>query len=93
MTTTVPDGTPEQTVAQTEAGEAVRARELAGQGHLMRLWVLPGQRRALGLWSAADADSMQAVFESLPLHHWLTIDTVPLSPHPSDPALTPGLTA
>jgi muconolactone delta-isomerase len=93
MTTRVPAGTPEATVADTEAREAKRARELAGQGHLMRLWKLPaagGDERALGLWSAADTAGMQAVLESLPLYDWMTIQTVPLSPHPSDPALAEG---
>jgi muconolactone delta-isomerase len=29
---------------------------------------------------------MDAVLESLPLYRWLTIQTTPLNPHPSDPA-------
>jgi len=90
MTIDVPDGTPEATVADTEAREADRAAILAGQGHLMRLWTLPprsGHRRTLGLWSADDATGMQAVLASLPLYNWMTIITTPLSPHPSDPPL------
>jgi muconolactone delta-isomerase len=89
MTITVPDRVPEATVAQAEAREATRARELAGQGHLMRLWALParqGESRTLGLWSADDQGALQAVVESLPLYNWMTVQTVPLSPHPSDPA-------
>ena len=39
MTTHVPDGTPEQAVDHVRAA---RARELADQGHLERLWALPG---------------------------------------------------
>ena len=30
---------------------------------------------------------MQAILESLPLAPWMTVDTTPLSPHPSDPAI------
>jgi muconolactone delta-isomerase len=89
MTIRVPDGTSAQTVQDTEAREAERARELAGQGHLMRLWKLPadsGSARTLGLWSDIDATGMHAVIESLPLYRWMTIETTPLSPHPSDPA-------
>jgi muconolactone D-isomerase len=37
MTTHVPDGTPVGTVDVVRSGEAVRARELAAQGHLLRL--------------------------------------------------------
>jgi muconolactone delta-isomerase len=82
---TVPEGTPGPAVADAEAREAERARELAGQGHLRRLWALPGQGRSLGLWQAAGPDEMQAILRSLPLDEWMTVQTTPLSPHPSDP--------
>jgi len=82
---TVPEGTPGPAVAEAEAREAERARELAAQGHLRRLWTLAGQGRSLGLWQAADADEMQAILKSLPLDEWMTVQTTPLSPHPSDP--------
>jgi muconolactone delta-isomerase len=85
FTTTVPPGTPAQAVADTEAREARRAKELAAHGHLLRLWRLPGPSRALGLWNAGDAAELQAMLRSLPLDPWMTIETVPLSRHPSDP--------
>ena len=88
FTTVIPEGTPGQVVEDTEAREAERAKELAGQGHLLRLWRLPGESRALGLWDARDPDEMQAMLKSLPLDPWMTVQTTPLSPHPSDPALT-----
>jgi muconolactone delta-isomerase len=88
FTTTIPAGTPGQTVEDTEAREAQRAKELAGQGHLLRLWRLPGESRALGLWSAGDPAEMQAILKSLPLDAWMTDETTRLTPHPSDPALT-----
>jgi muconolactone delta-isomerase len=56
MTTHVPDGTPEETVDRIRGREAERSRELAAQGHLLRLW--------------------------------RTDEVTPLSPHPSDPALS-----
>jgi len=82
----VPDGTPETVVTDAEAREARRVKELAGQGHLRRLWALPGQGRSLGLWQAASPAEMQAMLRSLPLDPWLTVQTTPLTPHPSDPA-------
>lgn len=88
FTVTVPAGTPGQIVDATTAREADRARELAGQGHLLRLWALPGQGRALGLWQAHDTAGMQAILASLPLSAWMSVQTTPLTPHPSDPALT-----
>ena len=87
FTTVVPQGTPDQVVAGTEAREARRAKELAGQGHLLRLWRLPGQDRALGLWRARDPAEMQALLHSLPLDAWMTVETTPLTPHPNDPGL------
>jgi muconolactone delta-isomerase len=85
---TVPEGTPGQTVNDTDAREAERAHELARQGHLLRLWRLPGEGRALGLWRAQDAAEMQAIVESLPVNAWMTTEITPLTEHPSDPAIT-----
>jgi muconolactone delta-isomerase len=88
FTITIPPGTPGQSVEDTEAREAERAKELAGQGFLLRLWMLAGEGRALGLWRAQDAAEMQAILESLPLDAWMTVETTPLTRHPSDPATT-----
>ncbi len=89
FTITIPAGTPGQAVEETEAREAASAKELAGQGYLRRLWRLPGQGRALGLWQDRDAAGMQAILASLPLDAWMTVQTTPLTPHPSDPAGRP----
>jgi muconolactone delta-isomerase len=86
FTVSIPRGTPTQAVEDTEAREAQRAEELAGHGHLLRLWMLPGQGRALGLWRARDAGQLQAIVKSLPLDPWMTTEITPLTPHPSDPA-------
>jgi len=88
FTISIPDGTSARAVEDAEAAEAQRAKELAAQGHLERLWVLPGAGRALGLWRAQDGDQMQAIVQSLPLDPWMTTQTVPLTSHPSDPAMT-----
>jgi muconolactone delta-isomerase len=87
FTISVPAGTPARAVDDTEAREARRAKELAGQGHLLRLWRLPGRSRALGLWNAGSPAEMQAILRSLPLDPWMTVETTPLSRHPSDPAV------
>ena len=88
LTLTVPDGTPQETVDGRKAREAIRARELAGEGRLIRLWMppsQPGQWRTLGLWSAADSADLTATLESLPLHAWMGVEAIPLTPHPNDP--------
>jgi muconolactone delta-isomerase len=87
FTLAVPPGTAAQAVQDAEAGEAQSAHDLAGAGHLLRLWTLPGAGRALGLWQARDPAQMRAILESLPLAPWMTVDTTPLSPHPSDPGI------
>ena len=90
FTVAVPaDAAPESADAITRR-EADRARELAGQGYLERLWTLPGEGRALGLWRAPDSAAMDAIVESLPLSPWMSVQTTPLTPHPSDPALASG---
>jgi muconolactone delta-isomerase len=85
FTVAIPAGAPSQAVRAAEDGEAERTRELARQGHLVRLWVLPGQGRALGLWRAQDAAEMATIIKSLPLDPWMTTEITPLTPHPSDP--------
>jgi muconolactone delta-isomerase len=46
FTISVPEGTPGQAVDDTQAREARRAKELAGQGRLLRLWPVftPGSK-------------------------------------------------
>ena len=93
MTTNVPKGTPAETVEEVRTREAARSRDLAAQGHLLRLWrppLRPEEWRTLGLFSADDDDQLQKVLTSMPLHVWRTDEVTPLSPHPNDPGLGPG---
>ena len=87
FTISVPEGTSGEAVDDTEAREARRAKELAGQGHLLRLWRLAGPSRALGLWNAGNPAEMQVILKSLPMDPWMTVETTQLSRHPSDPAM------
>jgi muconolactone delta-isomerase len=85
---TFPDSASEQEIADIKAREADRTRELAEQGHLVRLWMLPptpGGWRALGLWRAEDVEELQALLKSLPMDKWMTTETTPLTEHPNDP--------
>jgi muconolactone delta-isomerase len=77
MTTRVPDGTPEAAVQDIRTREAAHSRELAAQGHLLRLWrppLQPGEWRTLGLFAAADVDRLEEVLASMPLRVWRTDD-------------------
>src|SRR5262249_62305985 len=92
MTTHVPDGTPEEAVQDIRAREAARSRELAAQGHLLRLWrppLHPGEWRTLGLFAAAGGDRLQGVPASLPLRVGRTGGALPPRPPPHHPPPTP----
>ena len=91
MTTHVPDGTPDEAVQDIRGREAARSRDLAAQGHLLRLWrppLQPGEWRTLGLFAAEDDAQLEEVLASMPLRVWRVDQVTPLSPHPTDPALT-----
>lgn len=88
MITHVPAGTSQEEVDDVRAREAAHTRELAAQGHILRLWrppQAPGESRTIGLFSAADSDQLEQVLESMPLRVWRTDDATPLMPHPDDP--------
>jgi muconolactone delta-isomerase len=89
MTTRVPDGTSTEAVDEVRAREAAHSRELAMQGHLLRLWrppLQPGEWRTLGLFAAADERELEEVLASMPLRIWRTDEVTPLTAHPNDPA-------
>jgi muconolactone delta-isomerase len=91
MTTNVPEGTSEEALEDIRGREATRSRELAAQGHLLRLWrppLQPGQWRTLGLFAATDENQLEEVLSSMPLRVWRTDEVLPLSSHPNDPART-----
>lgn len=86
FTVAVPDAAQAPTAAEAQAAESRSARKLAEQGYLVRLWKLPGDGHALGLWQAETADELQVILGGLPLGPWLTTETTPLTEHPNDPA-------
>ena len=92
MTTHVPDGTPEQAVDDVRAREAAHTRDLAAQGHLLRLWrppLQPGEWRTLGLFAADDDAELESVLSAMPLRVWRSDQVTPLSPHANDPVPAP----
>ena len=88
MITHVPAGTSQEAEDGVRAREAAHTRELAAQGHVLRLWrppQAPGESRTIGLFAAADGDQLERVLDSMPLRVWRTDDVTPLMPHPNDP--------
>lgn len=70
--------------------EGERAKELAAQEIIRRLWRIPGRWSNVGLWSAEDATSLHEAIASLPLYPWLSVTVTPLAHHPSDPGWASG---
>jgi muconolactone delta-isomerase len=92
FTPAVPPETGEAEIEEATAREAERARELARQGHLVRLWLLPPEPSgptAVSLWRAGGEDEMESILESLPERKYLKTQVTALTRHPSDPA-APG---
>lgn len=91
MTTQVPPGTADETVAQVRQREAAHSQDLAERGNLRRLWrppLRPGEWRTLGLFAADGPAELETVLASMPLRIWRSDEVTPLSPHPNDPALS-----
>jgi muconolactone D-isomerase len=80
-----PDGDPQEK-ARRIAAEGVRARELAAQGVIKRVWRIPGQWANWGLWEAPDATAIHEAVTSLPMWPYLEVTVHPLGAHPNDPA-------
>lgn len=66
--------------------EAHRARELAAEGVIVRLWRSPGRWANVGIWKTEDATKLHEAISSLPFFPWLDVRVEPLACHPSDPA-------
>ncbi|MER8159329.1 muconolactone Delta-isomerase family protein [Streptomyces sp. NPDC094472] len=89
LTISVPKGTDQAEVDRRRAAEAVRAEELAAEGHLSRLWRSAGEPRVISVWRAHDeAQLREKVLGSLPLWPWATAVITALRPHPNDPGWT-----
>jgi muconolactone D-isomerase len=88
MENRLPADFPPDRRAELVAAEAVRARELAEAGILVRLWRVTGRRANVGIWRAPTCGTLHEALESLPLFPWLEIQVTPVSAHPNDPELS-----
>lgn len=83
-TTTHTNGLTPDEVAGLRASERARAIDLSHQGILLRLWRVPGQHAAIGLWKVEDATMLHEVLSSLPLFPWMTVEVESLATHPME---------
>jgi muconolactone D-isomerase len=59
--------------------ERSRGRELLSQGVIRQLWRLPGTRTNIGIWSTADADTLEEALASLPIRPYAEIHVTALA--------------
>lgn len=82
----VPAGTSDAEIERRRDAEAAAAADLAAQGHIARIWAVPGTSPIMGLYRADDRPQLDALLRGLPLYDWMRITVTPLGPHPNDPA-------
>lgn len=82
----IPAGTSEAEIERRRDAEAAAAADLAAQGHIARIWAVPGASPIMGLYRAADRPQLDALLQGLPLYDWMRITVTPLGHHPNDPA-------
>jgi muconolactone D-isomerase len=71
--------------AELIAAERARAKQLADEGILIRMWRIPGAWANVGIWRADTATELHDAISSLPFYPWLDVTVVALADHPSDP--------
>lgn len=78
---------PVEVKAERRSEETARARQLFLDGSLVRLWRDPSVAWGnIGIWRAADLESLNATLATLPMWPWLSVtETVQMLPHPNDP--------
>lgn len=72
----------ERELAELIEREQERGRELLAEGVLRQLWRLPGKRANVGIWSAPEADALEAALNSLPIRPYAEFEVTPLATHP-----------
>lgn len=81
-------GTERMTPEEHEAlvvKERAHAAELVKQGHLVRMWRVPGRRENWGLWRAKDATHLHAIISALPFWPFMEVAVHAVARHPVDP--------
>lgn len=81
-----PDGLGADQRQKISEAEWARAKQLASEGKLVRMWRIPCCFANWGLWRASDATDLHETISSLPAFPYMTqIDVHPLARHKVDP--------
>lgn len=71
------------TVAELRAAERVRSHELLQAGTIRGIWRVVGRVASVGLWDAADHETLHEAVASLPLFPYFEVTVTPLARHPN----------
>jgi len=80
-----PNGWQQEDVDALIAKERAHAAVLVEQGHLVRMWRVPGRRENWGLWRANDATHLHDILTGLPFWPYMDLQVHPVARHPVDP--------
>lgn len=83
---TVPPGMPDEEWQGIRRAERAHGREMMDGGKMLRLWRLPCQRGALGLFRVSDATELDEILLSYPMNPYLDISVEALATHPLEAA-------
>lgn len=74
--------------ADLQSREREHGAELRRKGAIVRMWRIPGEYAAIGIWEAADATELHEHLSGLPLYPWMKGHVTALARHHADPILT-----
>ncbi|EYT54725.1 muconolactone delta-isomerase [Leucobacter sp. UCD-THU] len=82
---TWPRDLPEDVIERLSVEERKMAAVRAAEGHLVRMWRVPGRRENWGLWRAANATQLHDILSALPVWPYMAVTVHPLAQHAVDP--------
>jgi muconolactone D-isomerase len=74
--------------ADTIAREKAYSQQLQREGTWVHIWRRVGQYSNLSIFDVEDNAKLHDILWQLPLFPYMTIEVVPLAPHPSDIAVS-----
>lgn len=63
------------------------AQSRTDEGHLVRMWRVPGRTENWGLWRAKDPTELHEILSGLPVWPYMNLKVHSLAEHPVDPKL------
>jgi len=76
----------EDVIERLSVEERAMAATRAAEGHLVRMWRVPGRRENWGLWRASDATQLHEILSALPVWPYMNVTVHPLAKHAVDPS-------